>query len=213
MLRERIPVAGEGVPFVAVLGLATVVCAQMGWAVAAVAFFIATVFVLSFFRDPERIVPGEPGIVVSPADGKVIEVSLATDPLCPSCERQRISIFMTVFNCHVNRAPCSGTVERIRHRKGSFHAASLDRAVIENEQCAILMRFPDGESLTVVQVAGLIARRIVCRAQEGDHVKRGERFGMIRFGSRLDVYLPKGSTVLVKKGDRVMAGESVMAQL
>ncbi len=212
MLTERIPVAREGIPFIATAALATVTSAQLGWEIPAAIAFLITAFVLYFFRDPERVVPADDNAVVSPADGKVLEIAPASDPVLENVRRQRVSIFMNVFNCHVNRAPIAGVIDAISYREGSFISANRDRAMLENEQCALLLRRDDGLECTVVQVAGLIARRIVCRAETGDRLEKGERFGMIRFGSRLDVYLPPEVEFTVRPGERVVAGQSVIAR-
>lgn len=211
MLHKKIPVSMEGVPFVGLFALASMVFAILNWPVTAVVSLAATAFVLYFFRDPERIVPVGDGLVVSPADGRVIEIKTASEGSLQGADVIRISIFMNLFNVHVNRAPISGSVAQIEYKEGAFWAADKKRAVVENERNAILLVSDDGFECTVVQVAGLIARRIVCWAEKGDYLKIGERFGLIRFGSRLDVYLPKETPVLVRKGQRVFAGQTVLA--
>ena len=211
MLGKKIPVATEGAPFIGLLALASIVFAILNWPVTAVASLAATAFVLYFFRDPERVVPNGDDFVVSPADGRVIEVKAASEGSLQGSEVIRVSIFMNIFNVHVNRAPISGSVARIEYKEGTFWAADKNRAVVENERNSLLLVSDNGFECTVVQVAGLIARRIVCWAEEGDSLKRGERFGLIRFGSRLDVYLPKDVPVLVRKGQRVLAGQTVLA--
>jgi len=175
---------------------------------------LITAFVLYFFRDPERIVPNDPDLVISPADGKVIEIVEGSEgALQEEGPLWRISIFMNLFNCHVNRAPISGKILKISYKPGRFFAADKKKALIQNEKSAMLIEDEKGRLLTVVQVAGLVARRIVCRAQVGDQVKRGERYGMIRFGSRLDVYISKRAKIIVKEGEKVKAGESILAVL
>ena len=213
MLPVRIPVAKEGVPFIGMSALATVVFALLQFSWPAIAALVFTGFVLYFFRDPERIVPTEAGLLTSPADGKVIEITEAQEPWFSIGRTIRISIFMNVFNCHVNRAPVSGEVRKLKYRPGLFLSANRSRAMAENEACALLVRDDNGRSVVVVQVAGLIARRIVCYAQVGDRLERGQRYGMIRFGSRLDVYLPAGSRILVRRGDRAVAGQTVLAEM
>ncbi len=205
--------AREGVPFIGMAALATVVLAvlQMPWPAAAA--FAATAFCLYFFRDPERIVPHGPDLIVSPADGKVIQVAEGEeDPYFGPGRRLRISIFMNVFDCHVNRSPIAGRVVDMAYFQGRFMPADRARAMAENERCAMLLEDDKGRRITVVQVAGLIARRIVCLAQVGDGLERGQRYGMIRFGSRLDLYLPAGSNAAVRPGDRVTAGQSTIAR-
>ena len=212
MRPQQIPVAMEGVPFIGLAVLASMIFAILQWAIPAVAAFAVSAFVLYFFRDPDRIVPHEPDLVVSPADGRVIEVvEVESAPLLKGRAR-RISIFMNVFNVHVNRSPMSGTVQDIKYSPGTFIPADRERAMIQNEQNAVLLEDDQGRRITVVQVAGLIARRIVCRTETGDWLRRGERFGMIRFGSRLDCYLPLACDVLVKAGQRTTAGETVLAR-
>ncbi len=212
MRPERIPVAREGVPFIALAGAAALILALLGWAVPALAALAAASFILYFFRDPERIVPSAPGLVVAPADGRILDVrDVDNAPLLKGPAR-RISIFMNVFNVHVNRSPVSGRVREISYSPGAFMPADRDKAILANEQNAICIQDESGNMITVVQVAGLIARRIVCRVEAGDWLRRGERFGMIRFGSRLDCYLPHGCEILVKAGDRTSAGETLLAR-
>lgn len=175
-----------------------------------------TLFCLFFFRDPERVPPGRSGVLVAPADGRVVSVAPAVPPaelglgLVP---RWRVSIFLSVLNVHVNRVPIDGVVTRIAYRHGAFVNASLDKASEDNERNAIAMRLPDGQEIAVVQIAGLIARRIVCQVREGDTVRGGDRFGIIRFGSRTDLYLPEGVRPLVAEGQTMIGGETVIAEL
>jgi len=214
MLPERIPVTLEGVPFIGFSAFLSLVFAQIGWDFWAVIMLLITAFVLYFFRDPERIIPNESDLVVSPADGKVIEIVEGSEgALQEEGPLWRISIFMNLFNCHVNRAPISGKILKISYKPGRFFAADKKKALIQNEKSAMLIEDDKGRLLTVVQVAGLVARRIVCRAQVGDQVKQGQRYGMIRFGSRLDVYISKRAKIVVKEGEKVKAGESVLAVL
>ncbi len=172
-----------------------------------------TVLVVSFFRDPERIVPDGADLVVSPADGKVIRVEKIEEEVFLKCRTIKISIFMSIFNVHVNRIPCSGKIKAVKHMPGKFMSADKTRASAENEKNAVLLDIDAERQLVVVQVAGLIARRIVCWARPGDFVARGERYGMIRFGSRLDVFVPLNSKIKVKRGDKVRAGESILCRL
>ncbi len=207
----RIPVAKEGVPFIGSAAFVTLVFSLLGWEIPAVVTLVITAFILYFFRDPERVVPHGPGLVVSPADGRVIEVADSAEGSLQGANVKRISIFMNIFNVHVNRAPISGVVKDRVYQQGTFFSADKKKALLQNEQSALLICGDNDLKVTVVQVAGLIARRIVCWAEVGDNLKRGERFGLIRFGSRLDVYIPAHLTVVVKKGDRVWAGQSVLA--
>ncbi len=175
-----------------------------------------TLFCLFFFRDPERVPPGRPGAVLAPADGRVVSVGTAIPPAelgLGAMPRWRVSIFLSVLNVHVNRVPADGTVTRIAYRHGSFVNASLDKASEDNERNAIALRLPDGRELAVVQIAGLIARRIVCDLREGDAVRAGARFGIIRFGSRTDLYLPEAVRPLVAVGQTMVGGETVIAEL
>jgi phosphatidylserine decarboxylase len=175
-----------------------------------------TLFCLYFFRDPERVPPARPGLVLAPADGKIVLIGPATPPaelgLGPD-PRPRIAIFLSVVDVHVNRMPADGTVTRIAYHHGLFLNASLDKASEENERNALALRLPDGREMAVVQIAGLIARRIVCDARVGDAVQAGDRFGIIRFGSRTDIYLPPGTKPLVSIGQTMIGGETVLAEL
>jgi len=203
----------EGIPFIAIPAFFAVTTWLAGYPVSAVILALITVFVLCFFRNPERKTPDAPGLVVSPADGKVIFIGEAEEADLLQGRAKKISIFMNVFNVHVNRNPCSGTVEGIRYYKGKFLVASLDKASSDNERNAVLVRTGDGKQVLTIQIAGLVARRIVCWLKEGMTVTRGERFGLIRFGSRLDVFLPLESTVSVKVGDKTRAGETPLGVL
>jgi phosphatidylserine decarboxylase len=172
-------------------------------------------FCLYFFRDPTRVPPARPGMILAPADGRVMSIAPGVPPaelgLGPSV-RCRISIFLSVLNVHVNRVPAAGVVTRIAYRHGAFFNASLDKASDANERNAIALRLPDGRELAVVQIAGLIARRILCSLREGDAVHAGDRLGIIRFGSRTDLYLPEGVEPLVLEGQTMIGGETVIAQ-
>ena len=175
-----------------------------------------TVWVYYFFRDPERVTPEQAGVMVSPADGVVsllepavppAELELGDEPML------RVSVFMSVFNCHVNRVPTAGTITKVAYRPGRFFNASLDKASKDNERNGITVELPDGRKYGVVQIAGLVARRILCWSKEGDYLGRAERFGLIRFGSRLDIYLPEGAVCKVAIGQTMIAGETVIAEL
>ncbi len=205
-------IALEGLPIVAVFAVAAAVFWTLGWYKAAVFMTALTVFTLWFFRNPERHAPGGEKVVVAPADGKVVFVGEVDEDRYLKARAVKVSIFMSVFNVHVNRAPESGRVEAIHYNPGKFVSANLDKASLDNEQNAVVMETPGGR-IAFVQIAGLIARRIVCWVKPGDTLSRGERFGLIMFGSRLDVYLPPGSSVKVKPGDRTSAGETVIGVL
>lgn len=175
-----------------------------------------TLFCLYFFRDPERVAPARPGVFVSPADGRVVSVTPAAPPLelgLGPDPRWRVSIFLSVLNVHVNRVPASGVVTRVAYHRGAFVSASLDKASTANERNALAIRLPTGEEIAVVQIAGLIARRILCSVGEGEPVRVGERFGIIRFGSRTDLYLPAGLRPLVEVGQTMVGGETVIAEV
>ncbi len=204
------PIAGAGYPFIYAAGFATLVFALLGIAVLAILGLVATFCIAFFFRDPERFVPESEGAVVSPADGRVIRIQKVDKPPFLETQCLKISIFMSVFNVHVNRVPCSGTIAETLYRPGKFFSANREAASMENEHQAIILDSENHGKICFVQVAGLVARRIICRLQAGDRVCRGERFGMICFGSRLDVYLPSDMQPSVSVGDKVKAGQSVL---
>jgi len=195
------------------LALAAALAMQVfaGW-VWALPFWLIVVFVLQFFRDPPRAIPADPGCVICPADGRVIALDEVEDPYLKR-PAARISIFMNVINVHVNRSPVAGEVKERWYHAGSFLNAALAKAAVENERNALWLRTADGQDVVVVQVAGLIARRILCYAQPGQSLARGERYGFIRFGSRVDVYLPRASTPRVSLGDTVKGGSDILAFL
>jgi phosphatidylserine decarboxylase len=208
----------EGYPFIALFAavnlLAFLLSAWLGWLLSPI-----TLWCVAFFRDPERNTPQESGLIICPADGKLLPLVEAAPPAelgMGEGLRPRLSIFMNVFNVHVNRNPASGHVIGTSYRPGKFFNASFDKASIHNERMSIRLR-PEGESsdkrdLAVVQIAGLVARRIVCDLVQGEGVRRGTRFGIIRFGSRVDVYLPPGTEILVQPGMTMRAGETVLAR-
>jgi phosphatidylserine decarboxylase len=174
--------------------------------------WLAVAFVVQFFRDPPRAVPGDERTVVAPADGRVVAVERAEDPYLRR-QALKVSVFMNVFNVHSNRSPVDGEVKRSWYNPGAFFNAELDKASLENERSALWLRADAGADVTCVQIAGLIARRILCYAKAGDHLRRGDRFGFIRFGSRVDVYLPEGARVRVALGEKVRAGSTILAEL
>jgi phosphatidylserine decarboxylase len=205
-----------GRPFI----IAGVVVAVLGGLLlGAWAFWLGTAFAsfcLYFFRDPERVAPARPGLVLAPADGRVVSVAPAVPPAelgLGAAPRWRVGIFLSVMDVHVNRVPADGTVTRIAYRHGAFVNASLDKASEDNERNAIALALPDGRDMAVVQIAGLIARRIICDIREAEAVQAGERFGIIRFGSRTDLYLPEGVRPLVAEGQTMIGGETVIADL
>jgi len=178
------------------------------WYVPAAVLVFVALFVFSFFRDPDRIIPVEPGAIVSPADGRVVVVTEEENSGRPG---QRVSIFLAIWNVHVNRAPASGTITKMDYRPGKFFAAMRERASLENEQNVFTLSTESGE-MVFKQIAGLIARRVVSWKKQGEHVMRGERIGLVRFGSRVDVWLPRGAEILVKVGENVKGGASVIAR-
>jgi phosphatidylserine decarboxylase len=209
------PMHPEGRKFVAIFATITLILfvlwEPLGWIGVGL-----TVWVYYFFRDPKRVVPNEDSIMVSPADGIVsllepavppIELGLGSEPMT------RISVFMSVFNCHVNRIPAAGRITTVAYHHGKFLNASLDKASEQNERNGITVELSDGRQYGVVQIAGLVARRIMCWSEEGSDIQRGERFGLIRFGSRLDIYLPSGAEPTVQIGQTMIAGETIIARL
>jgi len=205
-------IAREGWPFLGIAVAASVlvgVFAGWWWSLP---LWLAALFVLQFFRDPPREVPEDPAAVLAPADGRIVAVEKARDPWLER-EALKISVFMNVFNVHSNRAPVEGTVKQVWYHAGRFLNAALDKASVENERNALWLRTRSGADVTCVQVAGLIARRILCYVSAGAELQRGERFGFIRFGSRVDVYLPLDAQPVAAIGDKVYAAESVLATL
>jgi phosphatidylserine decarboxylase len=205
----RIPVAREGYPFILIALFCIIVVWFLGLKWLELLFVPLGVFVVAFFRDPEREIPKDAGSITSPADGRVIKVELIKDEKFLKTDVLRICIFMNVFNVHVNRAIASGTVVDVIYNPGKFFNASLDKASMHNEQNAVIME-DRGRRFAFNQIAGLIARRIVCYAKPGMRYEKGQRFGLIRFGSRVDVYLPAGCRPSVKVGEKVRAGSSIL---
>ena len=205
-------IAREGWPFLAIaVAFSPGVNFSLGLAWA-LPFWLATVFILQFFRDPPREVPDDPQAVLSPADGRIVAVEKVRDPYLER-DALKISVFMNVFNVHSNRSPVDGTVRRRWYHAGSFLNAALDKASLENERNALWLQTRDGQDVTCVQVAGLIARRILCYVGEGAELERVQRYGFIRFGSRVDLYLPPRAEAKAALGDKVYATESIVARL
>lgn len=205
-------IAKEGWPFLAIaVAVSTGVGVFAGWGWS-VPLWLLALFVLQFFRDPGREIPTDPHAVLSPADGRVVVVGRARDPY-RDCDALKISVFMNVFNVHSNRSPVDGTVSRVDYHAGAFFNAALDKASLENERNALLLTTTSGQDITCVQVAGLIARRILCYVAAGTTLTRGQRYGFIRFGSRVDVYLPLDAEPRAAIGDKVYASETVLARL
>lgn len=213
-IENKLPVAREGIPFI-IIGLGLVVllfCCGL--------YFFATIigilslFIIYFFRDPERINDVPYNAILAPADGRILDIRDLNDSDNPMGENAvKVSIFMSVFNVHVNRAPMSGKISKIVYNSGSFFSANLDKASEQNENNRITLNTDKGSRIVLIQIAGLIARRIVCWINEQDYVKSGQRFGLIRFGSRVDLYMPAGSSIIIKVRDKVKAGETIIGYL
>jgi len=213
MLTPQVPVAKEGYPFIFVAAFVTLLAAILSMKITTGFLLVTTIFVLCFFRDPERLGPDRADALVSPADGKVILIERVTDTRFTGEDVQKISIFMNVFNVHVNRIPFSGKVEKILYKPGKFYSADSQQGGLQNEYCASVITTQEGKKIAFVQIAGLIARRIVCWLEAGDAVVRGKRFGLIRFGSRVDLYLPLETELAIKPGQKVRAGVTVLGYL
>ena len=214
-MNDRYPhplIAREGWPFVAISTLIALALSIAGWWLAAVPVWIIVVFIVQFFRDPPRVVPTEPNAVLSPADGRVVVVEKARDPYLDR-DALKISVFMNVFNVHSNRSPIDGTVRNKWYHAGSFLNAAMAKASLENERNALHIATPGGVDVTCVQIAGLIARRILCYVGKGDTLARGQRYGFIRFGSRVDIYLPPTARPKVAVGDKATATSTIIAEL
>ncbi|TLM69001.1 MAG: phosphatidylserine decarboxylase family protein [Deltaproteobacteria bacterium] len=220
MRNQHTPFAREGYPFIGGLALVTLVFGGLAgvgqgvvWPVLTGLGLVLTLFTAWFFRNPERVPPAGEKNVVAPADGKVIFVGEVREPRCGEAPVTKISIFMNVFNVHVNRVPVSGTVVDRFYNAGSFLNAALDKASTENEQGGLVVQTDNGQRVMFVQIAGLIARRIVTYPVVGDRLERGRRYGLIRFGSRVDVYLPPGTRIAVRLGQLTVAGETILGEL
>jgi phosphatidylserine decarboxylase len=207
------PIARPGVPFIAAAAFATAVLALLGITVLALLGLLVTLFICYFFRDPDRVIPDVPGAIVSPADGKVIRVEQHQQSPYTTGPCRKISIFMSIFNVHVNRIPFDGQIKQVAYYPGKFFSANLDKASQLNEHNAVYLETEPNKNICFVQIAGLVARRIICHVQAGDTVVRGQRFGLICFGSRLDVYLPEDASIQVNTGDIVKAGTSVIGKI
>lgn len=208
-----IPIVREGLPFVAGAGGAAALSGALGWTGLMWLLGAATLFTAWFFRNPERTAPRIEGAVVAPGDGRVIAIEQEYEPKFLKDQGTRVSIFLNIFDVHVNRIPCDGTIEDIAYQPGRFVAANKPEATLRNEQNALMIRAPRGNKVLCVQVAGLLARRIVCWARPGERVNCGERYGLIRFGSRMDLFLPLTARLTVRVGDCVKGGETVLAEL
>src|SRR4030042_1112591 len=197
---KAFPLVVEGIPYLIPPAVITVIGGLWGKGYLFFPFLALTIFVCSFFRNPPRSIPDGEGLILSPADGRIVGIE-------KGAETTKVSIFMSVFNCHVNRAPAAGTITGIRYKRGKFLPASKGEASRQNERNALQLESAEGLTMRFVQVAGILARRIVCYVRRGDQVRRGQIFGTILFGSRVDLYLPPGVTGRVRKGERVKGGE------
>ena len=204
-------IAREGWPFIAISVVLALLVGPLigGWSLL---LWLVVVFVVQFFRDPARVIVGGPKSVVAPADGRIVAVEKVNDPYL-NREAIKVSVFMNVFNVHSNRSPVDSEVKGRWYNRGAFVNAALDKASIENERNALWLKTPDGQDVTCVQIAGLVARRILCYVNDGDKLSRGDRYGFIRFGSRVDVYLPTNATVKVAIGEKVSASSTLLAEL
>lgn len=210
--KTGIPIALEGLKLIIPLAVLMVVFFLLQWIIAGFVSLALTLFVLFFFRDPRRVIPPGDGLVVSPADGKVVAVKDVREDDYLHQDVKRISIFLSVFNVHVNRAPIGGSIETVKYNPGKFHIAALPKASLENEQTSTVIA--DGRSkILVKQIAGILARRIICYVKPGDVIEKGQRYGLICFGSRVDIFLPKNCEIRVKVGDRVKGARDIIAVL
>ena len=208
-----VPFAKEGFPFIGAAAGFTLISGLLGLWPVAVAAAVLTLFVSWFFRNPPRVIPQGPRLVVSPGDGKVLAVEEEFEPRYLKDRAVRISIFLNVFDVHINRIPCEGIIEDVQYQPGLFLVASKPHATLKNEQNAVMIKTVEGAKVLCVQVAGLIARRIVWWVNPKDPAVRGERYGLIRFGSRMDTYVPVGTAIRIAVGDRVKGGETILGEL
>lgn len=207
-----LPLAADGFPLIGGTLAVALVFAALGWKLAAAAAFVLVVFLLQFFRDPERRIPADPSLILAPADGRVIKVADVHDDRFFLGDVSQVSIFMSPLDVHVNRLPIGGRVVEVRYNHGKYFRAFADKASLDNEQNAVIVEDERGQRVCFVQIAGFLARRIVCRLRPGMQVERGRRYGMIKLGSRADIFLPRAARVLVRVGDHTRAGETAIAQ-
>ena len=210
MRNQNQPIAREGYPFIFLFGFITLVFAVLGWGFLTLVLLALTLFTTFFFRNPERRFPGDEKAVISPADGKIVFAGVVNEERYLGAEVNKISIFMSALNVHVNRVPLAGKVVDLHYHKGQFLNASLDKASDLNERSAMIMETENGARILLVQIAGLIARRIVSYPEMGDQLEKGLRYGIICFGSRVDIYFPKAWKINVKNGNQVVGGETVI---
>jgi len=205
-------IAREGFPLISIAAVLTLLALATNWWFVAAVFGAVTIALAGFFRDPERVISAGEGLVVAPADGRIVSIASGEGESLPVQSRTRISIFLSPLDVHINRIPVAGRIEEISYRAGKFLAAYKEEASRQNEQNALIIADAQGRKLGVVQIAGVLARRIVCRVKPGDNMKRGERFGLIMFGSRTDLYLPQGCRVEVTEGQRVKGGTTIVGR-
>lgn len=213
-INNRLPIAWEGIPFVAAGSSLTGIFLILGWELVAIPLAVLTLFVIYFFRDPKRTPLCKDNAVLTPADGKVLSIEMLDngDNRLKGAAI-KISIFMSIFNAHINRIPTKGRITQLSYHPGKFFSANRHKASLYNEHNMVTLETDDGKKIALVQIAGIIARRIACWVKRGDYVETGQRFGLIRFGSRLEVYLPHDSTITIKKGQKVKAGRTVIGYL
>ena len=205
-------IAREGFPLISIAAVLTLLALAANWWFVAAVFGAVTIALAGFFRDPERVISAGEGLVVAPADGRIVSIASGEGESLPVQSRTRISIFLSPLDVHINRIPVAGRIEEISYRAGKFLAAYKEEASRQNEQNVLVIADAQGRKLGVVQIAGVLARRIVCRVKPGDNMKRGERFGLIMFGSRTDLYLPQGCRVEVTEGQRVKVGTTIVGR-
>jgi len=210
---KTFPIVPDGFLFIIPLAVLGILCVLLGIRWAGVPFLAVALFVMWFFRNPHRVTPEDEKAIISPADGRIIKIEEVEEQEMLNEKVRKVSIFMSVFNVHVNRAPCSGTVEEINYSKGKFFPANLDKASKLNERNSVLIRMADGGRILTTQIAGIVARRIVCWIGKDMPIQKGERFGLIKFGSRLEVFMPLDTTIAVKAGDKVRAGVTKIGYL
>ncbi len=213
MKNKTFPIVADGFFIIIPIAVLAIVLICLKVTVVGVFFLAAALFVIWFFRNPNRMTPEDEKAIISPADGRVIKIEEVDEEELLNEKAIKVSIFMSVLNVHVNRAPCTGTIKTISYSKGKFFPASLDKASELNERNSILIETEDGRQILTIQIAGIIARRIVCWFTEGMQIRKGERFGLIKFGSRLEVFMPLDTTINVKLGDKVIAGETRIGNL
>jgi len=213
MNNKTFPIIPDGFFFIVPLAVLSIALICFKIVYVGIFFLVVTLFVMWFFRNPNRVTPEDEKAIISPADGKVIKIEEVEEKEMLNEKVRKVSIFMSILNVHVNRAPCSGTIEKISYSKGKFFPANLDKASELNERNSILIKMADGGQIRTTQIAGIVARRIVCWTKKGMQIQKGERFGLIKFGSRLEVFMPLNTTISVKTGDRVRAGETRIGYL